>query len=331
MIGVGTRRLGSQGLVTSAQGLGCLGMGGAYGPVDETEAVATIHRAIELGVTLLDMADVYGPYVVEKLVGRAVAGRRDQVVIATKFGSRCRPDGTWLGLDSRPEYLRQAVQASLTRLGVEHIDLYYQHRVDPDVAIEETWGALADLVHQGLVGYLGLCEAAPSTIRKAHAVHPVTAIQSEYSLFSREPEAEVLATVRELGIGFVAYCPLGRGLLTGTLSPDDRFEPGDSRHASPRFEGVNLEQNLVRAGQVADLARRSGISPAQLALAWLSSRGDDVVAIPGSITRLFLEENADAVSVHLDDGILAELDRLAPPGAAAGARFAPALAATLNR
>ncbi|HEY1989554.1 MAG TPA: aldo/keto reductase [Acidimicrobiales bacterium] len=331
MTGVGTRRLGSQGLVTSVQGLGCLGMGGAYGPADPAEATATIHRAIDLGVTLLDMADVYGPYVVEELVGKAVAGRRDQVVIATKFGCRCRPDGTWLGLDSRPDYVGRAVRASLDRLGVDHIDLYYQHRVDPEVPIEETWGALAELVDGGLVGYLGLCEASPSTIARAHAVHPVTAVQSEYSLFSREPEAEVLPALRELGIGLVAYCPLGRGLLTGALSADDRFGPGDSRHASPRFEGENLERNLSRAGRVADLARRRGISPAQLALAWLQSRGDDVVAIPGSATRVFLEENATAASIHLDPDDLATLDRLAPPGAAAGARFAPALAATVDR
>ena len=277
------------------------------------------------------MADVYGPYVVEELVGKAVAGRRDQVVIATKFGSRCRPDGTWLGLDSRPDYVAQAVRASLDRLGVDHIDLYYQHRVDSEVPIEETWGALADLVDQGLVGYLGLCEASPSTIARAHAVHPVTAVQSEYSLFSREPEAEVLPALRELGIGFVAYCPLGRGLLTGTLSADDRFEPGDSRHASPRFEGENLERNLSRADGVADLARQRGISPAQLALAWLQSQGDDVVAIPGSATRPYLEENAEATSIRLDPDDLAALDRLAPPGAAAGDRFAPALAATVDR
>ncbi|HVB94450.1 MAG TPA: aldo/keto reductase [Acidimicrobiales bacterium] len=331
MTDVGTRPLGSQGLATSVQGLGCLGMGGAYGPVDPDEAAATIHRAIDLGVTLLDMADVYGPFVVEELVGKAVAGRRDQVVVATKFGSRCRPDGTWLGLDSHPDYVGQAVRASLDRLGMDHIDLYYQHRVDPEVPIEETWGALAELVDRGLVGYLGLCEASPATIARAHAVHPVTAVQSEYSLFSREPEAEVLPALRDLGIGFVAYCPLGRGLLTGTLSPADRFGPGDSRHASPRFEGENLGRNLSRAAEVATLARQRGMSPAQLALAWLQSRGDDVVAIPGSAARPFLEENAGAVSIHLDPEDLAVLDRLTPPGAATGARFAPALAATLDR
>ena len=275
------RRLGSQGLEVSAEGLGCMGMSEFYGATDETEGVATIHRALALGVDFLDTADIYGPFTNERLVGRAIAGQRDQVVLATKFGNERREDGSWVGVNGRPEYVRSACEASLARLGVDHIDLYYQHRVDKTVPIEETVGAMATLVGEGKVRYLGLSEASPATIRRAHAVHPITALQTEYSLWSRDPETAILPAVRELGIGFVAYSPLGRGFLAGRFrSPDDLRDEGDFRSHHPRFQDENLRRNLELLGRLEEIARDKGVTPAQLALAWVLHRGDGRRADP---------------------------------------------------
>ncbi len=317
------RRLGSQGLEVSAEGLGCMGMSEFYGATDETEAVATIHRALALGVDFLDTADIYGPFTNERLVGRAIAGQRDQVVLATKFGNERRDDGSWVGVNGRPEYVRSACEASLARLGVDHIDLYYQHRVDKTVPIEETVGAMATLVGEGKVRYLGLSEASPATIRRAHAVHPITALQSEYSLWSREPEQAVLPAVRELGIGFVAYSPLGRGFLAGRFrSPDDLRDEGDFRSHQPRFQDDNLRRNLELLGRLEEIARDKGVTPAQLALAWLLHRGADVVPIPGTKKLRYIEENVAAAMIELGDDVLARLDAAFPPGATAGQRYA---------
>ena len=317
------RRLGAQGLEVSAEGLGCMGMSEFYGPTDDDEAIATIRRALELGVDLLDTADMYGPFTNERLVGRAVAGRRDGVVIATKFGNERRPDGTWVGINGRPEYVRSACEASLARLGVEHIDLYYQHRVDKTVPIEETVGAMAELVAAGKVRYLGLSEASPATIRRAHATHPITALQTEYSLWTRDPELGVLPVVRELGIGFVAYSPLGRGFLAGRFrGADDLTTPGDFRTRHPRFQDENLRSNLELLRRLEQIAADEGCSAAQLALAWVLHRGSDVVAIPGTKRRRYLEENVAAAAVTLDDDELARIDEALPPGATAGARYA---------
>ncbi len=315
------RALGRQGLTVSELGLGCMGMSEFYGTVDTDEALATIERALDLGVTHLDTADMYGPFTNERLVGRAIAGRRADVVVATKFGNERRADGSFVGVNGRPEYVRAACDASLDRLGVEHIDLYYQHRVDPAVPIEETAGAMSELVADGKVRYLGLSEAAPATIRRAHAVHPVSALQTEYSLWSREPEDEILPTVRELGIGFVAYSPLGRGFLTGQITSPEDLDPDDWRRRSPRFEGDNFDRNLELVGAVRELASAKDVSPAQLALAWVLARGDDVVAIPGTKRRAYLEENLGAVDVELTAADLAHLDEVAPAGAAAGDRY----------
>ena len=262
------RKLGSQGLEVSAEGLGCMGMSQSYGPADEAEAIATIHRAIELGVSFLDTADMYGPFTNERLVGRAIAGRREQVMLATKFGNERREDGSWVGINGHPEYVRRCCDASLERLGVDHIDLYYQHRVDTSVPVEETWGAMAELVDTGKVRFLGISEAAPATIRRAHATHPMSAVQTEYSLFSRDPEKEVLATCRELGIGFVPYSPLGRGVLSGTVTSTEMFGTGDFRSTTPRFQGENLARNLELVAALRDVAARKGCTVAQLALAW---------------------------------------------------------------
>jgi len=317
------RRLGSQGLEVSAEGLGCMGMSEFYGPTDEAEAIATIHRALALGVDFLDTADVYGPFANERLVGRALAGRRDQVVLATKFGNERREDGSWVGVNGRPEYVRSACEASLGRLGVDHVDLYYQHRVDKTVPIEETVGAMAALVAAGKVRYLGLSEASPATVRRAHAVHPITALQTEYSLWSRDPEKEILPALRELGIGFVAYSPLGRGFLAGRFrEPDDLRDEGDFRHRHPRFQGDNLARNLELLARLEEIARDKGVTPAQLALAWVLHRGDDVVPIPGTKRRRYLEENVAAAEIALGDDELARLDEALPPGATAGARYA---------
>jgi aryl-alcohol dehydrogenase-like predicted oxidoreductase len=316
------RSLGTQGLVVSAEGLGCMGMSEFYGEVDEDQAVATIHRALELGVTLLDTADMYGPFTNERLVGRAIGGRRDQVVLATKFGSERRPDGGWVGINGRPDYVRAACDASLARLGVDVIDLYYQHRVDTTVPIEETVGAMAELVREGKVRYLGLSEAKPETIRRAHAVHPISALQTEYSLWSREPEVEILPTVRELGIGFVAYSPLGRGFLTGRFATEqDVPGAGDFRGRLPRFRGENFRRNLELVERVTAIAVDKGVTAGQLALAWVLHRGADVVPIPGTKRVEYLEQNAAAVDVRLSGDDLRRLDAAAPFGLTSGDRY----------
>jgi aryl-alcohol dehydrogenase-like predicted oxidoreductase len=318
-----TRRLGSQGLEVSAEGLGCMGMSEFYGATDEDESLATIRRALELGVTLLDTADIYGPFANERLVGRAIAGRRDEVVLATKFGNVRREDGGWVGIDGRPEYVHAACDASLARLGVEYIDLYYQHRVDKKVPIEETVGAMAELVQAGKVRYVGLSEASPQTIRRAHAVHPITALQTEYSLWARDPEEDLLSTVRELGIGFVPYSPLGRGFLAGRFhSPADVADGGDFRSRHPRFQGENFRRNRELAERLEALAAAKGVTPAQLALAWVLHQGDDIVPIPGTKHRSYLEENAAAVEIALSEDDLARIDEAAPRDATAGARYA---------
>jgi aryl-alcohol dehydrogenase-like predicted oxidoreductase len=315
------RRLGSQGLEVSAEGLGCMGMSQSYGEADEVEAVATIHRALELGVTFLDTANVYGPFTNERLVGRAVAGRRDQVVIATKFGLQGRDGGGGMQVNGRPEYVRACCDASLERLGTDRIDLYYQHRVDPAVPIEETWGALSELVAAGKVRFLGISEAAPATIRRAHATHPITALQSEYSLFTRDPEAAVLPACRELGIGFVPFSPLGRGVLSGTLTSTAGLGEADFRVHNPRFQGANFDRNLELVARLTAVAERKGCTPAQLALAWVLAQGDDIVPIPGTKRRRWLEENVAALAVELSPEDLATIEAIAPPGAAAGDRY----------
>ncbi|HYG66058.1 MAG TPA: aldo/keto reductase [Anaeromyxobacteraceae bacterium] len=315
------RKLGTQGLVTSALGLGCMGMSEFYGAADERESVATIHRAIELGVTFLDTADMYGPFKNEELVGRAIRDRRDWVVLATKFGNERRPDGTFVGINGRPEYVRSACDGSLKRLGVERIDLYYQHRVDPTVPIEDTVGAMAELVRAGKVRWLGLSEAAPKTIRRAHAVHPISALQTEYSLWSRDPEDEILPTIRELGIGFVPYSPLGRGFLTGRFRKPEDLPEGDFRRNAPRFQGENFRKNLDVVDKVHEIAREKGVKPSQLALAWVLAQGKDLVPIPGTTTRTHLEENVEAASIVLSKDDLARIDAASPKGVAAGDRY----------
>jgi aryl-alcohol dehydrogenase-like predicted oxidoreductase len=321
MCGMQQRTLG-QGLTTSALGLGCMGMSESYGPGDDAESVATIHRALDLGVTFLDTSDIYGPFTNERLVGRAIAGRRDEVVLATKFGIERLPDGTRVGVNGRPEYVRAACDASLQRLGVDHIDLYYQHRIDPAVPIEDTWGALSELVQAGKVRHLGLSEAAPATVRRAHAVHPVTAGQYEYSLFSRDPEDELLGTFRELGIGLVAYSPLGRGFLTGAITGIDALAADDFRRGNPRFQGENLDRNLALSDAVRELAAAKQVAPSQLALAWVLAQGDDIVPIPGTKRRAYLEQNAAADELRLTEEDLAALEKAAPRDAVAGERYA---------
>ena len=317
------RKLGSEGLVVSELGLGCMGMSEFYGTADEDESVATIHRAIELGITFLDTADMYGPFTNEKLVGRAIAGKRDRVVLATKFGNVRGEDGSFLGVSGKPDYVRQACEASLSRLGVDHVDLYYQHRVDPGTPIEETVGAMKGLVEAGKVRFLGLSEAGAETIRRAHAVHPISALQSEYSLFTREVEDEVLPTVRELGIGFVPYSPLGRGFLTGRWKSIEDMPENDTRSARfPRFAEENFEKNLQLADRVREVADEKGVTPGQLALAWLLHQGEDIVPIPGTKRRGYLEENAGAADVTLTQEDLRRIEEAMPRGSAAGERYA---------
>jgi aryl-alcohol dehydrogenase-like predicted oxidoreductase len=316
------RRLGTQGLEVGAIGLGCMGMSEFYGTADEGEAIATIHRALDLGVTLFDTADMYGPFTNEELVGRAIAGRRDQVVLATKFGIvRDAGDPSRRGIEGSPEYVHKAIDGSLGRLGVDYVDLYYQHRVDPDTPIEETVGAIAELVRDGKVRYLGLSEAAPDTIRRAHAVHPISALQTEYSLWTRDPEEEVLPTVRELGIGFVAYSPLGRGFLSGRIQSPDDLEERDFRRRNPRFQGENFERNLELVESVREIAEEKGITPAQLALAWVLAQGEDIVPIPGTKRRDRLEENVATLDVDLTAEDLDRIESAFPKGATAGARY----------
>jgi len=324
------RTLG-QGLEVSAMGLGCMGMSDFYGGRDEAEAFATLERALDLGVTLLDTADMYGSGRNEELVGRAIRGRRDGVIVATKFGNVRNPDGTFKGVNGKPEYVRQCCEASLKRLGVDVIDLYYQHRVDPETPIEDTVGAMADLVRQGKVRWLGLSEAAPATIRKAHAVHPIAALQTEYSLWSREPEDEILRTVRELRIGFVPYSPLGRGFLTGQIRNVEDLDADDYRRNSPRFQGENFRKNIALVGEIQAIAAEKGCTASQLALAWVLAQGDDIVPIPGTKRRRYLEENVRALDVQLTAGDLERIDRVIPSGAAAGDRYAAHALRAVNR
>ena len=319
---LGTRTLGSQApLTVSAMGLGCMGMSEFYGTADEAEAAATINRALDLGGSFLDTADMYGPFTNEQLVGRAIAGRRDDVQLATKFGNERLPDGTRVGVNGRPEYVRQACDASLRRLGVDHIDLYYQHRVDKSVPIEETVGAMAELVLAGKVRRLGLSEASVATIRRAHAVHPITALQTEYSLFTRHVEDEILPALRELGIGLVPYSPLGRGILTGAITSLDSLAPDDFRRHNPRYQGTALDNNLALVTRIEEIARAKGVTPGQLALAWVLAQGEDVVPIPGTKRVEYLEQNVAAASVHLDADDLAKLDEAVPREAVVGARY----------
>ena len=308
-----------------------MGMSEFYGAGDDAESIATIHRALDLGVTFLDTADMYGPFTNEELVGRAIGARRDQVVLATKFGIVRGEDRTVRGFDSHPEYVRRACEGSLRRLGVEVIDLYYQHRVDPNVPIEDTVGAMAKLVQEGKVRFLGLSEASSATLRRAHAVHPITALQSEYSLWSRDPEDGILAACRELGVGFVAYSPLGRGFLTGQIKRFAELAADDYRRMSPRFQGENFDKNLALVRHIAELAKAKGCTPAQLALAWVLAQGDDVVPIPGTKRRKYLEENAGALSVKLSLAELAEIEKIAPPGVAAGLRYPEFMMQFVNR
>lgn len=317
------RPLGRQGLSVSAMGLGCMGMSEFYGERDEAGSIATMHRALELGIDFLDTADMYGPFTNEQLVGRAIRDRRDRVLLATKFGNVRGGQGEFLGIRGDPAYVRESCDASLKRLGVDQIDLYYQHRVDPTVPIEDTVGAMAGLVQAGKVRYLGLSEAAPETIRRAHATHPIAALQTEYSLWTRDVEENgVLGTVRELGIGFVAYSPLGRGFLTGRFGTFDDLPPDDYRRRHPRFQGENFRKNLDLVREVERMAEEKGVTPAQLALAWVLSRGDDVVPIPGTKRVKYLEQNAAAVGVELSPADLASLDEVFPAGAAEGTRYA---------
>ena len=316
------RHLGTQGLETSTLGLGCMGMSEFYGTADEGEAIATIHRALELGVNFLDTADAYGPFKNERLVGRAIKDRRDEVVLATKFGSVRNEQGERLGIRGDREYVLAACNASLERLGTEHIDVYYQHRVDPNTPIEETVGAMAELVEQGKVRYLGLSEAAAETIRRAHAVHPISALQSEYSLWTRDVEDEILPAIRELGIGLVAYSPLGRGFLSGRIHSVDDLEASDFRRANPRFQGENFQKNLDLVERVEELAASKGCTAAQIALAWVLAQGEDIVPIPGTTRVKNLEENVSALDVELSDEELQDLEAVFPKGAAAGDRYA---------
>ena len=324
------RKLGQQGLEVSALGLGCIGMSEFYGPHDEAESIATIHRALELGINFLDTADIYGMGANEELVGQAIRGRRDKVVLATKFGIVRTNNPQARAVNGRPEYVRAACDASLKRLGLDTIDLYYQHRVDPQVPIEETVGAMADLVRAGKVRHLGLSEAASETIRRAHAVHPITALQTEYSLWSREPEEEILSTVRDLGIGFVAYSPLGRGFLTGQIKRYEDLALDDWRRTVPRFQGKNFQRNLELVRRVEEIAQEKRCTASQLALAWVLAQGDDIIPIPGTKRRSYLEQNAAAVEITFSAEELRRIEEVVPRGAASGLRYAEEMMTLVN-